>query len=176
MASNFDAALRAVRLAADLRVFAIAICLLMLPQAGRAANNCPWMTGATASGLLGGDAVGTFTEPAGTQPAVCLFTYEGMGSRRTLRITVEVTPDTHARVAAAAQSCGSDAEPLKAIGNEAIGCSADDRRSQRAVGRVRDQFFTITIGAAAKGDTVLTREALQAKIYTAAEQVAGNLF
>lgn len=176
MASKFYGLRRGLRLSAGLRVLAIAACMLTLAKAGHAANNCPWLTEATASGLLGGDATGTFTAAAASQPAVCVFTYEGAGAKRTLRITVEVTPDTHARVTAAAQSCGSDAAPLKAIGNEAIGCSADDRKGERAVGRVRDQLFTITIGAAAKGDTVLTHEALQAKLYTAAEQVAGNLF
>lgn len=176
MANRFAAALRRVRLARDPRVLAVATVLLMAPAAAHAANNCPWMTEATASGLLGGDAVGIFTAATASQAAVCVFTYEGAGARRTLRIAVEVVPDSHARVSAVAQSCGNDAAPLKAIGNEAIGCAVDDRRGERAVGRVRDQFFTITIGAAAKNDMVLTREALLAKIYTAAEQVAGNLF
>jgi len=44
------------------------------------------------------------------------------------------------------------------------------------VGRVRDQIFTITISTTLKNDPILTRDALKARIYTAAEQVAGNLF
>jgi hypothetical protein len=151
----------------------------MLPSAAMAANNCPWLNEATAGGLLGADAVGAFTQATPGQPAVCLFTSEEQGVRRTLRITVEVVPDTHLRLVHEEQSCGSDATPLKAIGNEAIGCAADDRKGgpgERALGRVRDQLFTIAILSTLKNDPELTRDALKAKIYTAAEQVAGNLF
>jgi hypothetical protein len=128
--------------------------------------------------LLGGDAVGESSASTG-QPAVCTFTQAADGVKRTLRITVEVTPDAHMRVGAISQGCGADASPLKAIGNEAIACAADDRKGmmgERVVGRVRDQLFTITIGSSLKNDPVLTREALKSSIYTAAEQVAGNLF
>ena len=77
------------------------------------------------------------------------------------------------------QSCGADVSPLKAIGNEATACAADDRKGvmgERVVGRVRDQVFTIAISSTLKNDPILTREALKTRIYTAAEQVAGNLF
>jgi hypothetical protein len=157
----------------------LALCALAAPALGRAANNCPWLNEATASGLLGGDAVGVFTQAAADQPAVCSFVSEAQGTRRTLRITVQVTPDAHARVVAAAQGCGGDAAPLAAIGNESLACAADDRKGalgERALGRVRDQFFTISISGTQKNDPDLTREALKAKIYTAAEQVSGNLY
>jgi hypothetical protein len=68
---------------------------------------------------------------------------------------------------------------MQAIGNEATSCAADDRKgtlAARAVGRVRDQVFTITISTTLKGDSELTRDVLKSRIYTAAEQVAGNLF
>jgi hypothetical protein len=145
-----------------------------------AANNCAWINEATASGLLGGDAVGEVSGPALGQPAVCTFTQMTAGGRRTLRITVEIVADAHARVASIAQGCGADAGPLKAIGNEALVCAADDRKAgigERVVGRVRDQVFTITIGSTLKNDPILfSRDVLKSRIYTAAEQVAGNLF
>jgi hypothetical protein len=78
-----------------------------------------------------------------------------------------------------AQSCGSDAAPLKAIGNSATVCSADERKGrlgERVVGRVRDQVFTITLQTTLKGDSTMTRDALRSNIFTAAEQVSGNLF
>jgi hypothetical protein len=134
------------------------------------------MNEATASGLLESDAVVAFTPAAGGQPAVCVFTSDAQGVKRILRIAVEVTPDAHARVMAATQACGRDGMPLKAIGNEAIACVADDRKGERAVGRVRDQAFTIDIGSSVKNDAALTRDSLKSKIYTASEQVAGNLF
>jgi hypothetical protein len=162
-----------------LRMAMLAAVLMAWTRPCRASNDCPWLNEATASGLLGGDAVGAFTDAAAGQPAVCTFTYDGQGTKRTLRITVEVTPDAHARVMAAAQSCGAAAAPIKAIGNEAMSCAVDDRKGgpgERVMGRVRDQAFTVTIASTLKNDPELTRDALKAKIYMAAEQVSGNLF
>jgi hypothetical protein len=150
-----------------------------MPNLCHAKNNCPWLNEATASGFLGGDAVGDFTDAAPGKPAVCAFTQQAAGVLRTLRITVEIAPDPHARMSEVAQACGAGAAALKAIGNEALVCPADDRKGglgERVVGRVRDQVFTIAIGSTLKDDPTLTREALKAKIALAAEQVAGNLF
>jgi hypothetical protein len=160
--------------------FALAgICLIGLPAVSHATNNCAWLNEATASGFLGSEAVGTFTEAAAGQPAICSFVSQSDGATRTLRLTVEVTPEAHARVSAVAASCGPDAVPMKAIGNEALFCATDDRKSdlgERVIGRVRDQFFTITISTTLKADPILTRDALKAKIYSAAEQISANLF
>lgn len=161
------------------RVLVLGLCVLLAPAASRASNNCPWMNEATASGLLGGDAMGEFTPAAAGQAAVCLFTYDSPGAKRILRIMVETSADAHERVTAAAETCGRDADALKAIGNEAVECAADERKGgmgESAVGRVRDQVFTIAIGSSLKSDPILPRDALKARIRTAAEQVAGNLF
>ncbi|HEY6489225.1 MAG: hypothetical protein WCC26_08325 [Terracidiphilus sp.] len=150
-----------------------------LPCAAHAANNCPWLNEATASGLIGADATGDYTAAAGTQPAVCTFTQKDQGMARTLTITVEIAKDPHARMTEVAQACGAGAETLNAIGNEAVYCAADLRRGElgeRAVGRVRDQVFTITLNSTMKDDPILTRDTLKTRIYTASEQVAGNLF
>jgi hypothetical protein len=144
-----------------------------------AKNNCPWINEATASGLLGGDAVNEFTEPSAGQPAVCTITQTGAGFTRTLRITVEVVPDTHARWQTAVEACGKNAASIQAIGNEASMCPLDNHSAGLAelvVGRVRDQLFTITMSTTLKDDLILTRMSLKEKIYTASEQVAGNLF
>jgi hypothetical protein len=176
MASNLHdrtCPLRGIRLASLL------LGLMCLPLLCHAKNNCAWINESTASGLLGGDAVGEFTEASAGQPAVCTFTQKDAAVTRTLRVTVLVTPDFDAGFRSAAQSCGSDAAPIQAIGNQAIVCAADDRKGgigQRVVGRVRDQVFTITISSTLKNDPSLTRDTLKARIYTAAEQVSGNLF
>ena len=162
-----------------LAFLALGVIFLALPAAGHAENNCPWLNEATAGGLLGGDAVGMKTDASAGQPTVCTFTQQGAGVTRTLRITVEIAPEPHQRMSAVAQVCGADAAPIKAIGNEALVCTADDRKGgvgERVVGRVRDQVFTITIASTLKSDPILNRDALKARIYTAAEQVAGNLF
>jgi hypothetical protein len=157
----------------------VGVCLLVAPAVAHAANNCAWINEATASGLLGGDAVGEVSEAVPGQPTVCTFTQITAGGKRTLRITVEIAGDPHARLAAIEQSCGADAAPMKAIGNEALVCATDDRKTsigERVVGRVRDQVFTITIASTLKNDPVLTRSVLKVRIFTAAEQVSGNLF
>jgi hypothetical protein len=161
----------------DIALFAI--CLMFAPAAAHAANNCAWINEATASGLLGGDAVGEVSEAVSGQPTVCTFTQMTAGGKRTLRLTVEVAGDPRSRLAVIEQSCGADASPLKAIGNEALVCAADDRKTgigERVVGRVRDQVFTITIASTLKNDPLMTRDVLKVKIYTAAEQVSGNMF
>jgi len=162
-----------------LRPVLLGLCLISLPAIARAKNDCAWLNEATASGFLGGDAVGEFTEAQAGQPAVCMFTRQEAGVRRTLRITVEVAADAHTRLSEVQRTCGADATPIKAIGNEALVCSADERKGalgERVIGRVRDQIFTITISSSLKDDPILTRDALKSRIYTAAEQVAGNLF
>jgi hypothetical protein len=144
-----------------------------------AENNCPWMNEATASGLLGGDATGSYTKIAAGEPAACSFAQKSTDGQRMLQVTVEVATDPHARMRAATRACGPDAAPLTSIGNEALECIVNDNRgghSAWAIGRVRDQVFTIRLKTTLKGDPVLSRDALQARIYTAAEQVSGNLF
>ncbi len=162
-----------------LRFAGLLLVLLSLATNCHAKNNCPWMNEATAGGILGGDAVGEFTEPTAGHPAVCTFTQTGANFTRTLRITVEVVPDTHARLEVATQACGKNAAPIQAIGNEASLCALETHNaglSELVVGRVRDQLFTITLSTTAKDDLILTRMSLKEKAYTASEQVAGNLF
>jgi len=174
-----NSVLRPVRSVRMLVGLALSLCVVGLPSTARAANNCPWLTEATASGLIGADAIGSFTAATGAQPAVCVFTQKGDGMVRTLTVTVELSTEPHARMVSVAQACGGGAAPLNAIGNEAVYCAADLRRGElgeRAVGRVRNQVFTIDLNSTMKEDPVLTRDALKSRIYTAAEQVAGNLF
>jgi len=157
----------------------VGLVLLGISALCHATNNCAWINEATVSGLLGGEAVNVFTESDAGRPAVCLFTYDGAGVKRTLRVTVEIATDPHVRLGVVAEACGNSGAALRAIGNEAMICDADERKGvlgERVVGRVRDQVFTITLGSTLKGDPLLTRYELQSRIATAAEQVAGNLF
>jgi len=173
MESNSNVKMKTLRLAL------LSLGILSVAANCYAKNNCPGINEATASGLLGGDAVNEFTEASGGQPAVCTITQTGTGFTRTLRITMEVVPDTHARWQTAIQACGKNAAALQAIGNEASMCLLDNRTSglvELVVGRVRDQLFTITMSTTLKDDLILTKMSLKEKAYTASEQVAGNLF
>ena len=158
---------------------ALLLCVLLVPAAARAANNCPWLTEATASGLLGAQSVGTFTPSTPEGTGVCTFSEADSRTPRTLQISVESASESHARVLSLAASCTASSSPLTAIGNEALVCSADDRkerRVERVIGRVRDQVFTITLSGRVHDDPAFDEDALKTRIYTAAEQVAGNLF
>ena len=159
------------------RAFQISLALAFCIPA-YASNTCPWMNEATASGLLGDEAVGSYRAASiPGQPATCMFT-QGAAAVRTLVIEVEAAPDAATRIKSKQKGCSSDASSLQAIGNEAVMCAADrgSRLGELVVGRVRDQVFTIRISSSIKGDPVLTRESLMNKISSAAEQVAGNLF
>jgi hypothetical protein len=157
-----------------------ALILLFAPAVARAANRCPWMNEATASGLLAGDAAGTYSSSTANQSAVCTFTHSEGEVTRELRITVDLAKDDpHARLMKSEAACGPSPLPLKAIGNEAVACLMDEAiegRGAHAAGRVRDQVFEILITTTRKDDPVLTRDALRIRINTAAEQVSGNLF
>jgi hypothetical protein len=162
-----------------LRLSLLAAGLIAFPNLSHAANNCPWINETTAGGLLGGDATGSFSPPSPSQPAVCTFVQNTEGGTHTLRIAVEQTPDFLARLESEIKACSTEPAPLTAIGNEARMCDADGNKkllAERVVGRVRDQVFTITISSTVKHDLSLNRDVLKARIYTAAEQVAGNLF
>jgi hypothetical protein len=157
---------------------AFAALLPLMPVSARAANNCPWLNETTASGLVGGAAIGEFVAGEG-QPSVCTFTQHAENATRTLQISVEIAADPHARFLSLAQTCEAAATPLPAIGNEAVVCPIDPRGKmpgERVLGRVRDQVFTITLSTSLKNDPVLTSGVIQSKINTAAEQVSGNLF
>lgn len=148
--------------------------------AARAANNCPWLNEATASGFLSGNAIGTYIPAGQSVPASCTFEQNEAEGTRNLIITVEVVPNPHARLMSVAHGCGANDRPVSAIGNEALRCMVNDRKhnthSERIIGRVRDQVFSVTLSTTIKQDPALTPEELEMRIYALAEQVSGNLF
>ena len=152
--------------------------LFAAPCLARAANNCPWLNEATASAFIGHDATGTYAAgPANS--ALCTFAESGDKPLRTLQISVETASGTHNRYMAVSRlACPSGPEPLPAVGNEASTCVQvrGGVTEAKAIGRVRDQIFTITLATSVKNDAVLSPAMLGMKIDSAAEQVAGNLF
>ena len=153
--------------------------LLAAPCTARAANNCPWLNEATASAFIGRSATGAYAA-ASASSALCTFTENAVQPLRTLHISVETVSDAHSRyLAAARMACPSGPGPLPAVGNEASTCvlvRSGGGTEAKAVGRVRDQIFTITLATSVKNDAVLSPAMLGMKIDSAAEQVAGNLF
>ena len=163
----------------SMRLAIFAALLLAASVAAHAENNCPWMNEATASDLVGGNAVGTYVADHG-KAATCTFIEQTEGAARTLQISIESAgnPDGDYLLKLKA-NCHSTPTPLTAIGNEAAICPMQSSRKvtgEWALGRVRDQVFVIALSTQVRNDSVLTPAMLEMKVRAAAEQVAGSLY
>lgn len=135
-------------------LFLLSVCIC------RAEEACPWINAATAGGVLGGEVALERTENT------CVYTHDFSK----LGIDVHIVNLPHKLV------CGPNATPLKAIGNEAIACSPEEKNgkiSEQVVGRVRNQAFTVRITTT---DRSISPAALRERVRAIAEQVAGFLF
>lgn len=158
-----------------------AIIALCIPSRSVAKESCPWINDATASGALEGTVTATVTHPEmskDTDVATCVFLHQSGSTGIELRIEVEVLSGKPGAYAAYARRCGSDGVALRAIGNEAVTCSYEDKKkkkwmSEQVVGRVRDHVFTVRVSSnAASADRAILRE----KARKMAEQLTGYLF
>jgi hypothetical protein len=152
--------------------------LLVLAASCKAQGHCAWLNEATASGLLNGP-VTLDLETAADDQRICVFTnLKTAKDYSTLRITVQPLKDVNNAVASHKSLCTSAPVALKAIGNEAVSCSADVgySRGEQVIGRVRDRLFIVTVSSTIAQDPSATRQLLQEKARTIAEQVAGALF
>jgi hypothetical protein len=136
-------------------------CLLVMTSAlpALAEDRCTWLNAATAAAVLGGEVRLTIT------PGSCEFVHQ----ETSLRIEVATTNAPHAK-------CGSPAEQLRAIGNEAQACAYLGKPgwiAEQVVGRVRDQAFLVRISTK---DQSAAPKILREKARKVAEQVAGILF
>jgi len=155
---------------------AAVLLLAGLPPVASAADVCPWLNAATASGILGGPVTGATVKRANTgDDATCDFTRRDGSRLAELRIEVETMRSPAKDFASYTARCGSAAVPLKAIGNEAEACSGGDgaQLAEQVVGRVRDRAFLVRLGAS---DRSVDRSAMREKARKVAEQVAGILF
>jgi len=142
--------------------------VLLLPLCA-AKEKCPWLNAATAAGVLGGAVRVNVTQSA------CEFIRREGSSESILRIEVETLGAPRAFASRAAQ-CGTGAEAVRAIGNEAVACTHSDKKGQMAeqvVGRVRNQAFLVRVST---DDRAATPGGLREKARKVAEQVAGFLF
>ena len=158
-------------------------CLAAFSSAAHAQEaHCAWMNDATASGVLNGP-VTLALESAPDDQTICVFTYaRSVKDYSTLRISVQPlkdsTKDPNKAVHAHVSLCTSPPGALKAIGNEAIACSADIgySRGEQVIGRVRDRLFIVTVSSTMAQAPTMTRPLLREKTTMIAEQVAGALF
>ena len=137
--------------------------LIGLPRIAAAEEQCPWLNRSTAGGFLGGTVEVTVT------PASCEFVRKAGAQEATLRIEVTAVSAPHPQ-------CQSGADPVKAIGNQAVVCSYQGKpgwTAEQVVGTVRDQAFLVRI---ATSERSAMAKALREKALKVAEQVAGFLF
>ena len=131
-----------------------------------AEGNCPWMNAATAAGFLGSEVTARFVANSKLNDSgQCDFLALSKNAA-TLRIEVSIMQSAKTQFAGFLAKCGSDAKPVKSIGNEAVVCTS--AQQERIVGRVRDQTFVVTLTPGDAGKEELIKKA--------AEIVAGNLF
>jgi len=152
--------------------------LLLLSSSCEAQAHCAWLNDATASGFLNGP-VTLDLETAPDDQSICMFTnLKTAKDYSTLRIMVQPLKDVNNAVASRKSLCTSAPVALKAIGNEAVSCSADVgySRGEQVMGRVRDRLFIVTVSSTIAQDPSATRQLLQEKARTIAEQIAGALF
>jgi hypothetical protein len=151
--------------------------LLMIGPLCRAETKCPWLNVATAAGVLDGPATLDMhaTEDGGN---ICVFRSQRGTAMYSLQISVRQMKDESRTVAFYRSRCTSSAISLRAIGNEAVLCGADDNGShgEQVISRVRSDIFIVSISASDAKDASMTRESLVERAKIIAEQVAGNLF
>ncbi len=161
------------------RQWSVLAALVFVSAIGRAEEgHCAWLNDATASGILNGP-VTLDLEPAPDDQTICVFTnLKTAKDYSALRIMVQPLKDTAKAVESHESQCTSPATALKAIGNEAVSCSADVgySRGEQVIGRVRDRLFIVTVSSTMAQDPLMTRPLLKDKANMIAEQVAGALF
>jgi hypothetical protein len=141
-------------------------------------SHCAWLNDATAAGVLNGN-VNLDLEAAPDDQTICTFTnLRTAKDYSTIRIMVQPLKDTSNAVTPHESQCTSPAVALKAIGNEAVSCSADVgySRGEQVIGRVRDRLFIVTVSSTMAQDPLMTRQLLKDKAHMVAEQLAGALF
>jgi len=152
-----------------MRIGRLLLAAISVPLMCAAEEKCPWLNAATAAGVLDGAVKANVTQTS------CEFVRLDGSSESALRIEVEALVARRDFTSRAAQ-CGSGAEPLKAIGNEAVACTHSRKKGQMAeqvIGRVRNQAFLVRISS---DDHAATSAGLREKARKIAEQVAGFLF
>jgi hypothetical protein len=155
--------------------------------ATEAKETCPWINDPTAAGFLGGDVTSTvtFAIKDKTAPnfynvdkndATCEFVHHQGSVVTTLRIEVDTMAGPASSFATYVARCGSQSNPVRAVGNEAVACELEGKKgriSEQIVSRVRGRAFTVRMTSTGGSPE---RELLRQKVRNVAEQVAGFLF
>jgi len=129
----------------------------------------------SSAGPTSASAAGTSYGKAGMDDSDCDFNLQPGPIAGRIRIEVRTLMEPKKQYAAYAAKCGTNATPLKAVGNEASSCLLESKPGQTVemiVGRVRDRVFVLRIDTNEKSE----RAVLDEKVRRAADIIAGNLF
>jgi hypothetical protein len=157
-------------------------CIVLLicaswPMVSRAEEVCPWLNAATAGGLLGGEVSSSVTHAGNDKgDGTCQYTFRSGKVAYVMYIEVATMGNVHNEFARYLARCSSNRTSLRAIGNEAVTCTHQERNGQESeqiVSRVRDRALVVRIAATDPSAKSFT---IREKVRSAAEQVAGNLF
>jgi hypothetical protein len=149
--------------------------VLFLPAHAEKTQVCPWMNAATAGGFLQGAVTSNVTRPANKFDATCEFVRHDGKILVALRIEVTTMKDTAVEYPSYISKCGTDATPMRAIGNEALVCSLKEKNQivEQVVSRVRERAFIVRVSSNANPPE---QTELREKARQISEQVAGSLF
>jgi hypothetical protein len=152
--------------------------LLLIPGVCRGEAKCAWINEATAGGILGGTV--TVTATVNDQgEGVCEFSHQQGAVVHQLRVSVGIMTDVPNQFPKYLAQCPATSPSLRAVGNEAVICSVQDkadRYAEQVVGRVRNQAFVVSVSTSVQNDPSMTEEMRRAKVNLLAEQIAGTLF
>lgn len=160
-------------------VFLLALALpLVRPAVCLGQTKCPWINEATARGILGGPV--TMKVQVDEQGAgVCKFSRQEGSAKLELQIAVHPMTDVAREFPDYLRECPPKSAALRAIGNEAVTCSAQGKRGEfeeRVVARVRKQAFVVAVSSSVDADPAMNKEMRRKKADVVAEHVAGILF
>lgn len=163
-----------------MRPFAKTLLLSLLwafPSVCHGQTRCPWINEATARGVLGG-ALTAKVAIHEQGDGVCDFSRKEGTAVHELRISVELMTDIPKQFPPVRSQCPSNSTPLRAIGNEALMCSVQEKGlyAEKVVGRVREHAFVVRVSSSVQDDPSMTLEMRREKVHLVAEQVAGILF
>jgi hypothetical protein len=154
------------------------IVAIVAPATSPGQTKCPWLNEPTAGEILGGGVTAT-TKIHGHEGGVCEFSRLQGTTVHQLTISVELMTNIPKEFPTYLEKCPPKSAAIRAIGNEAVGCSIErsgNEYAERVVGRVRDQAFVVTLSTSAKNDLSLTQSIRREKANLVAEQVAGIIF
>jgi hypothetical protein len=152
---------------------------MLAPVQCHAQAKCPWLTAATAAGVLGGEVQLSVTPPATLRDVACEFSRKLVFGTATLRIDVSPLTNLAPDFALYRSHCAGSSIPLRAIGNEAYLCVPNKSHApgeEQIVGRVRDRAFTLTIIRDLTPPTTPKANEPSSDTRNIAEQIAGGLF